>query len=308
MANVAAFLLSRRSSGINAQTLVVDAGMSVNYFDRELVRRSTRWQISLGKRLMPTRYSRGADAGFRTRCARTFGLGGRTTPSDSRPAVGRSLFFVPPIELFIHARHEGTFHENDICYRGGDRGAVRRVDLFGAAEQKSSPANLGFLEAGRDYSIRFPESDRVFESTESGTAPAVVQTDNGQTENRAGTWTAKYAIGTFRLVRFGTGSWVLLKFPANIHDSFKWEFQRRAMATLASPEAEKKIRAKPDGEQRLEKLKKQAAEQVPTTEAWVNLDRAVLIADVPTEELEWKATMTPAPATPSALPRFVPVD
>ncbi|HEY1785776.1 MAG TPA: SDR family oxidoreductase [Pirellulales bacterium] len=40
VASVAAFLLSRRSSGINAQTIVVDAGMSVNYFDRELVRRS----------------------------------------------------------------------------------------------------------------------------------------------------------------------------------------------------------------------------------------------------------------------------
>jgi enoyl-[acyl-carrier protein] reductase I len=40
VASVVAFLLSRRSSGINAQTLVVDAGMSVNYFDRELIRRS----------------------------------------------------------------------------------------------------------------------------------------------------------------------------------------------------------------------------------------------------------------------------
>ena len=28
-----------RSSGINAQRLVVDAGMSINYFDRELIRR-----------------------------------------------------------------------------------------------------------------------------------------------------------------------------------------------------------------------------------------------------------------------------
>lgn len=41
-ANTAAFLLSPRSSGINAQCLVVDAGMSVNYFDRELVRRVMR--------------------------------------------------------------------------------------------------------------------------------------------------------------------------------------------------------------------------------------------------------------------------
>jgi enoyl-[acyl-carrier protein] reductase I len=40
VANVAAFLLSPRSSGMNAQHLVVDAGMSVNYFDRELVRKA----------------------------------------------------------------------------------------------------------------------------------------------------------------------------------------------------------------------------------------------------------------------------
>jgi enoyl-[acyl-carrier protein] reductase I len=37
-ANVAAFLLSPRSSGITAQTLVVDAGMSINYFDQAIVR------------------------------------------------------------------------------------------------------------------------------------------------------------------------------------------------------------------------------------------------------------------------------
>ncbi|MDD3694827.1 MAG: SDR family oxidoreductase [Lentisphaeria bacterium] len=37
-ANVLVFLLSERSSGINAQTLVVDAGMSVNYFDRDILR------------------------------------------------------------------------------------------------------------------------------------------------------------------------------------------------------------------------------------------------------------------------------
>lgn len=38
-ANVAVFLLSPRSSGINAQSLVVDAGMSINYFDADVVRR-----------------------------------------------------------------------------------------------------------------------------------------------------------------------------------------------------------------------------------------------------------------------------
>ena len=37
VANTAAFLLSERSSGINGQTIVVDAGMSSNYFDKEVI-------------------------------------------------------------------------------------------------------------------------------------------------------------------------------------------------------------------------------------------------------------------------------
>lgn len=38
-ANAVAFLLSPRSSGINAQGLVIDAGMSINYFDDGLIHR-----------------------------------------------------------------------------------------------------------------------------------------------------------------------------------------------------------------------------------------------------------------------------
>jgi enoyl-[acyl-carrier protein] reductase I len=40
VADAVAFLLSPRSSGINAQGLVIDAGMSINYFDRHLVNRT----------------------------------------------------------------------------------------------------------------------------------------------------------------------------------------------------------------------------------------------------------------------------
>lgn len=40
VANTAAFLLSDRSSGINSQMIVVDAGMEVNYFDRDIVQRA----------------------------------------------------------------------------------------------------------------------------------------------------------------------------------------------------------------------------------------------------------------------------
>jgi enoyl-[acyl-carrier protein] reductase I len=42
VADAVLFLLSERSSGVNAQGLVVDAGMGVNYFDREIVERAVR--------------------------------------------------------------------------------------------------------------------------------------------------------------------------------------------------------------------------------------------------------------------------
>ncbi len=42
VAEAALFLLSERSSGINAQGLVVDAGMSINYFDADIVRHALK--------------------------------------------------------------------------------------------------------------------------------------------------------------------------------------------------------------------------------------------------------------------------
>jgi len=42
VANTVAFLLSERSSGINAQGIVVDAGMSVNYFDKNIIDKAIR--------------------------------------------------------------------------------------------------------------------------------------------------------------------------------------------------------------------------------------------------------------------------
>lgn len=40
VADTAAFLLSPRASGINTQTVVVDAGMAVNYFDADIVKKA----------------------------------------------------------------------------------------------------------------------------------------------------------------------------------------------------------------------------------------------------------------------------
>ena len=42
VANLAAFLLSPCSSGINGQGIVIDAGMGFNYFDKEVVRSATK--------------------------------------------------------------------------------------------------------------------------------------------------------------------------------------------------------------------------------------------------------------------------
>ncbi|MBE0481170.1 MAG: SDR family oxidoreductase [Dehalococcoidia bacterium] len=42
VANTAVFLLSERSSGINAQGIIVDAGMSVNYFDKSIIQKTMR--------------------------------------------------------------------------------------------------------------------------------------------------------------------------------------------------------------------------------------------------------------------------
>ncbi len=42
VANTVAFLLSPRSSGVNAQGVVVDAGMSVNYFDKDIIKKAMR--------------------------------------------------------------------------------------------------------------------------------------------------------------------------------------------------------------------------------------------------------------------------
>ena len=42
VANCALFLLGECSSGINAQGIVLDAGMAINYFDKDIVRKSRR--------------------------------------------------------------------------------------------------------------------------------------------------------------------------------------------------------------------------------------------------------------------------
>jgi enoyl-[acyl-carrier protein] reductase I len=46
VANTVSFLLSERSSGINAQGIIVDAGMSINYFDKDIINKALKGPIS----------------------------------------------------------------------------------------------------------------------------------------------------------------------------------------------------------------------------------------------------------------------
>ena len=43
VANTVAFFLSERASGINAQGIIVDAGMSINYFDKDIIKKALRF-------------------------------------------------------------------------------------------------------------------------------------------------------------------------------------------------------------------------------------------------------------------------
>jgi enoyl-[acyl-carrier protein] reductase I len=54
VANTTVFLLSERSSGINAATVTVDAGLGSNFFDKEIVRLSMRMESSSGFQPAPS--------------------------------------------------------------------------------------------------------------------------------------------------------------------------------------------------------------------------------------------------------------
>jgi Enoyl-[acyl-carrier-protein] reductase (NADH) len=53
VADAAVFLLSERSSGVNGATLVVDAGLGSNYFDKEIIRLAMRPEPATASREIP---------------------------------------------------------------------------------------------------------------------------------------------------------------------------------------------------------------------------------------------------------------
>jgi hypothetical protein len=159
-----------------------------------------------------------------------------------------------------------------------------RADEAPAGDAGKAPNELGFLEAGKDYVIRFPASLGLFRSRTSGISETTYTTSDGKTEpGKPATWTVTTTVEVFRVVRFGGGSWVQLEHPAREDDFMAWNAKRRAMAKLADG-GSLPAESDPDGKVRLEQLREAAAREIPTTRTWVNLAHAVAITDVPTED------------------------
>lgn len=151
-------------------------------------------------------------------------------------------------------------------------------------QEARAPTALGFLEAGKDYVVRFPEGSDLFKVSKAGMSETTYTTADGQKKSGApAAWNFTISVNVFQVVRFGGGSWVLLRHPTRADDFLRWSEQRRAKAILAGPRV-KAIEAGPDGEARLKKLREAAEVEIPTSETWFNLDHAIAIAAVPTEE------------------------
>jgi len=160
------------------------------------------------------------------------------------------------------------------------------ADETATPSSAASPGELSFLEAGKDYVIRFPASHDLFRHTTSGVSETTETTSDGKTvPGKPAVWRATISIEIFRVVRVGGGSWALLEYPARADDFAKWNGKRRAMAKLAD-ERSLPPESDPEGKEKVTRLHDAASAEIPTARTWVNLDHALAIADVPTEDVK----------------------
>jgi hypothetical protein len=170
--------------------------------------------------------------------------------------------------------------------------AILAVPAVAAPPQGDpAPKALGFLEAGNDYIIRFPDSSNIFKHSMAGVTASTYMTADGKTEKGGpASWNATVTLYVFQVVRAGEGSWVLLRHPKSTEDFARWAGQRRARAILAGPQV-KALEGTPEGRARLETLRAAAAAKIPTSETWVNLSHAITIAAMPSEDEGPKLTV-----------------
>lgn len=160
--------------------------------------------------------------------------------------------------------------------------AAMVVAFFSAcafAEEPLHPEKpLGFLELGKDYVIRFPDSYSTFRYSESG----VTKATSSDGSSRPASWTMNVDIQVFTVRKHAHGAWVLLEHPASIQEATKWNYHRMAVAELTKHRI-KELQSSADGRAELERLKRLASQKIETSRTWVNLDHAVTVSDVPTK-------------------------
>ena len=146
-----------------------------------------------------------------------------------------------------------------------------------AEEPINSERPLGFLELGRDYAIRFPDSYSVFKLTKTGI---------GQGKHPS-TWKVNLQVNMFTVRKQARGSWVLLEHPKSMENAAKWNTHKMAIAQLTN-ENIRNLDTSLDGKAQLAKLQESAKQQIQTSTTWVNLDHAVAISEIPSELVELK--------------------
>jgi hypothetical protein len=136
----------------------------------------------------------------------------------------------------------------------------------------SVKTDLGFLEVGKSYLIRFPEDRHPVQMKESGIEP--------QPSGAPLTWRANFQIDVFVVRKLGGGSWALLEHPIDPKAALD---VLSARSLIADKVAVAKIEADPSRKDFLAKRREAARAELKTTSTWVNLAHAISISDPPAE-------------------------
>lgn len=161
------------------------------------------------------------------------------------------------------------------------------VPAFAGSQSENTPASneLAFLEQGKDYVIRFPDGHNILRTTKTETTRTTFNSADGQKRpGKRASWTTTFSVRVFHLLRFGGGSWVMLRHPSDPADAPAWFGKRRAMTILKNDSRVASIEAESNGQDRLKELRARATRKIKTSDTWFNLNHAIAIADVPTED------------------------
>ena len=153
------------------------------------------------------------------------------------------------------------------------------ISLPGAvrAQQQSAPSpnrtDLGFLEVGRSYLIRFPEDRHPVQVKESGLT--------AQPSGPPATWRMNYRIDVFIVRKLSGGSWALLEHPTDPKAALDVMSARHLLADKAKVA---EIEADPERKEFLAGRREAARGEVKMTQTWINLAHAISISDPPAEQ------------------------